>query len=68
MDVNPFVFHLTRFPDLAQMATVAAKSRVAFQAARAAVARKILIALRKRLTLKIVPPTMRYRLVQKCTC
>jgi hypothetical protein len=68
MEVNPHVFHLTRFPDLAQMAATAEKSRVAFLLSNVAVARKIPTARRKRLTLKIVPPTMPYRLVQKCTC
>jgi hypothetical protein len=49
-----FVFHLTRFPLDAQMATRLEKSRVAFRILVA----KIAIHVQNRLTSIIIPPTM----------
>jgi hypothetical protein len=50
-----FVFHLTRFPIKAQMATRFGKSRVAFSQS----VEKLAIPVQNRLTSKIIPPTMR---------
>jgi hypothetical protein len=49
-----FVFHLTRFPPSAQMATRLGNSRVAFEADVA----KLTMPVQNRLTSIVIPPTM----------
>jgi hypothetical protein len=52
--VNPFAFHLTRFPIEAQMAVRLRKSRASF----AAIVEVFTTPSQKRLTYKIIAPTM----------